>query len=409
MVFKDVEVGEKRGSAPPLSLSNLISSISLALDLAERRHLQHARRVAYIAVRLAQVLGLGSMEQWKVYYAGMLHDVGQIEGFGDLAREEKQDDPRVRYHPVRGSQIIAALPHLSEPARIVRYHHEHWDGSGYPFCLRGEEIPLESQLLLAADRLDLAYNGGKDFLASRAAMAELLALREGSWFSPQVVAAARSLLKQISFVLDLANHNLERVTEELAEIFDVELLRPELKEVGSILAGLIDNKSRYTADHSHGVANLAELAARHLGWPKEKVERMAMAGLLHDLGKVAVPNAILDKPGALTEEEFEIIKIHPYYTERILGQIRRLEEVAAWAAMHHEKLDGTGYHAGLRAEQIPQEARIIAACDMFQSLTSERPYRRPMTPEDALKIMQQRVRAGHLDAEAVEVLRETQA
>lgn len=143
-----------------------------------------------------------------------------------------------------------------------------------------------------------------------------------------------------------------------------------------------------------------------MGFPAKSHSWIRIAGLLHDLGKMAVPHSLLDKPARLTPEEFRVIQTHPYYTRLILEHIRGLEAMAAVASMHHEKMDGRGYPAGISAPELPSEARIIAAADMYEALTANRPYRHGLSPREALALLEKECRAGRLDPKPLEALRQ---
>jgi DNA-binding CsgD family transcriptional regulator len=124
------------------------------------------------------------------------------------------------------------------------------------------------------------------------------------------------------------------------------------------------------------------------------------AGLLHDLGRASVPNGIWDKPGALTDGEWERVRLHPYYSERILGRVQALKHLATLAGMHHERMDGSGYHRGSSHGEIPTSARVLAAADAYQAMTQPRPHRQALAPEQAAAELESMARAGRLDLEA---------
>ena len=158
-------------------------------------------------------------------------------------------------------------------------------------------------------------------------------------------------------------------------------------------AQVIDAKSPYTARHSERVAEIAVATATTLGFPDESLRDLRRAGLLHDIGKLAISNLILDKPGKLTEEEFAAVKRHPLVTEQILRRVTRFADIADIAAAHHEKLDGSGYHRGVRGDELGLPARVLAVADIFEAMTADRPYRQPMEMEQALELMRRDVGA----------------
>ncbi|MDI6871185.1 MAG: HD domain-containing protein [Bacillota bacterium] len=380
-----------------INLGQLLSAISLAFDFAERAQLNHARRVAYVSLSLGELLGLGEGTLRRVLLAALLHDIGATESFNELKDEELVPTGVVYQHPLRGAEMVAGLPQVSDLGPIIVQHHERWGGGGYPFGLSGEAIRLEARLLHLADRFELVY--------AAAGWEQGLARVErgrGGDFQPELVDAFFSLARIPKVQLDLEERNIGRVigweVDRLAQV----VVTAELCRVAGVFAGLIDNRSPYTANHSQGVAQHAGVLGRRLGL--ESVASLQVAALLHDLGKIGVPSRILNKPGRLTPEEYQVVRVHPYYTEHILRQVKGLEDIVPWAAQHHEHLDGTGYHTAAKAGAIPLESRIVAVSDVYQALTSDRPYRPGLAVDDALGVMRQMAAAAHLDPEVVQQL-----
>jgi HD-GYP domain-containing protein (c-di-GMP phosphodiesterase class II) len=174
----------------------------------------------------------------------------------------------------------------------------------------------------------------------------------------------------------------------------------EIDSAAQALADFTDLISPYFAGHSRGVAELAADAARRCGWSNADITAIRRAGWLHDLGRVGVPFGIWSKPGPLTESEWERVRLHPYYTERILARPRALAQLGMIAGLHHERLDGSGYHRGVRADAIPPSARLLAAADAYHSMTETRPHRPPLPPEAAALELRREVRAGRMDSDA---------
>jgi HD-GYP domain-containing protein (c-di-GMP phosphodiesterase class II) len=160
-------------------------------------------------------------------------------------------------------------------------------------------------------------------------------------------------------------------------------------------------KSGYTMGHSRGVSHLAGEAGRLCGLDEATLRTLRRAGLVHDLGRVTVSAGVWDKPGALTDAEWEKVRLHPYYTERILARAEALAEAVAVAGMHHERLDGSGYHRSAGAEALSAASRILAAADVYQTKTEPRPHREQLTPEAAARLLEAEAEAGRLDRAAV--------
>ena len=179
--------------------------------------------------------------------------------------------------------------------------------------------------------------------------------------------------------------------------------RGTLDRIAYGFAEIVDAKSPYTASHSFRVTELSLRIAARLGKPAADLADLRRAALLHDIGKLSVPNSILDKPGPLDAGEWETVRLHPFYTQRILEHIRGLERLAFMAASHHERLDGRGYFRGLSGDQVPIGARILATADIYDALSAPRPYRLALAEEQALGLME-RDRGTGLDGECLEAL-----
>jgi diguanylate cyclase (GGDEF)-like protein/putative nucleotidyltransferase with HDIG domain len=174
-----------------------------------------------------------------------------------------------------------------------------------------------------------------------------------------------------------------------------------------LLAETLDDRDPATAHHAHTVGALAEQTGRHLGWPAERVERLRAAGMLHDIGKLGISDAILLKAGALDADEWREIRRHPELGAEILEHAN-LPDIAAWVRAHHERVDGTGYPAGLAGPSIPPEARILAVADAYEAMTADRPYRAGIGP-DAAEAELRRGAGTQFDSEVVEALLEAVA
>jgi HD-GYP domain-containing protein (c-di-GMP phosphodiesterase class II) len=167
---------------------------------------------------------------------------------------------------------------------------------------------------------------------------------------------------------------------------------------------MVDLLTPFTLGHSAGVAELAEAAAQRLRLPAGSVDRLRRAALLHDLGRVAIAGAVWEKPRALSSAEWEQVRLHPYYTERILVRSAILEPMARIAGMHHERQDGSGYHHGASAAQVPAEARLLAVADAYQAMTQDRPYRAALPPLAAAEQVEAAARAGWFDPECAKAV-----
>jgi HD-GYP domain-containing protein (c-di-GMP phosphodiesterase class II) len=264
---------------------------------------------------------------------------------------------------------------------------EHWDGHGRPEGLAGSAIPLYSRIALLSQVIDILNSTG----GATGALAEVQA-RAGSWFDPELVGAFISVAKEPGFWETLNSTAVDQVILGLEPgEFEKELDEDFFDDVAEAFGQVVDAKSPYTSGHSARVGLYTSLLAEDLGISAGRQRWLKRGALLHDVGKLGVSNTILDKPGKLTDAEYEAVKMHAVYTGKILERVRAFDELARVSAAHHERLDGKGYPLGLTAEHITLETRIITTADIFDAITAERPYRGAMPISKTLAIMQESV------------------
>jgi putative nucleotidyltransferase with HDIG domain len=295
----------------------------------------------------------------------------------------------------RGAQIALNAGFDASVSMAVSSVHEHWDGRGMPMGLRGDAIPPFSRIIAVAAAMDVFLSAVGPYDAVRT-----LQDRSGTWYEPDVVDVIVDLARD-GLVQELAGG---RVEERIGEMEPRSLVRVsdehDVDRIATAFADVIDAKSPFTGSHSRNVAIFAERLAGAMGLPASSAPDVRRGGLLHDIGKLGVPNRILDKPGRLTADEYLAIREHPSLSLRILSPVPIFCRVAEIAAAHHERMDGTGYFRGLDAEQLAVEARVVAVADVYEALTADRPYREAMDPEAALEVMS-RMAGDHLAADVV--------
>jgi HD-GYP domain-containing protein (c-di-GMP phosphodiesterase class II) len=229
--------------------------------------------------------------------------------------------------------------------------------------------------------------------------------RWGTWFDPAMVNSIAPLERDSELWSCMEDGSAKEKVAKMQPGGDSRVVDDaEIDTICGAFAAVIDAKSPYTHDHSQRVTEFAVSIGTALGLEKDDLRVLRRAGLLHDIGKLGVPNSILDKPGKLTAMEWETVRLHPYYTQRILERISGFEHLAFIASTHHEKLDGSGYYRNLRGSQLPTESRALVVADIFDALFSIRPYRAAMPLEKVLEIMSKDVPHA-LDAECFDVLK----
>jgi putative nucleotidyltransferase with HDIG domain len=431
-----------------IALSGVIGALSYALDIAEGEPPGHAVRSCLIGMRLAAELDLSPSERSDLFYALLLKDAGCSANANRMAALFAADDRvakatsklvdwtdkraalkwsirtvapgaglRRRIQVLRGIRDegevtrkfmearcdrgaeIARMLFLSEQtAAAIRSLDEHWDGRGMPDGLAGEEIPLAARILCLAQTVEVFHAAGG--VQAAKAMARR---RRGRWFDPALVDAFMRFCDDRDFWAALRAPDVSQwEPADLALVGD----DARLDRIAQAFARVIDAKSPFTAQHSDNVAQIADGIAAVLEFDPVARRLLRRAALLHDIGKLAISNRILDKPGQLTDEEFRAIKTHPVHTLRILERAPCFAELADLAANHHEKLDGSGYPRSLGADDLDVPMRVLAVADVYEALTAARPYRGPLAPEDALAIIERDV-PHRLDPDVRDALQES--
>jgi HD-GYP domain-containing protein (c-di-GMP phosphodiesterase class II) len=415
-------------------LTTILAGMSHALDLTEGHPRGHAERTCRIAQSLARVTGLDDQARRDLVHATLLKDAGcssnaqrvyEMFGgpehgvkravwerdwrkFGEQLRyalqwAERGGSPVRRFRKLasiavsgqhgareifqircaRGAEIARRIGCAEHIAQGIHDMDEHWDGGGHPRGLRGDEIPVFSRIMGLSQVMEIFWGLGGPTAAIGVARA-----RCGTWFEPALVRAAETLATDTSlwedlFAPDLSSRILRQTPDEpVTAVADA-----RLDQVAAAFALIIDGKSPYTFDHSARVADYAVSIGRQLALGEDELRRVRRAGLVHDLGKLTVPNSILEHPGKLDEDQWRVVRQHPSFTFDVLSRVPMLEELAFDAASHHERMDGRGYHLGLPGERLSLTARILAVADVMDALAADRPYRGGMEPERVLGIL----------------------
>ena len=387
---------------PVVLLQNLVLSLSDALDLVHHAAVDHQQRVAYIALRLTLPMARTLEEQSDLLYAAALHDIGMlsVEERVDTMLGDMEDlDSHVRI----GAQLLGRFDLFRTTSEIVRYHHKPWnarDGwEGVPGPVR-----LSANAVHLADTVERMIRRDAGVLGQVPRIVAEVDRLSGEQFSPDLADSFHAFSGIESFWLDAVSPRVGSVISGMVEWPRVILPLDSLEQIGQILSRVVDFRSSYTATHSSGVASTAEHLARRLLFEERECRLIRIAGHLHDLGKVAVPNAILEKPARLNASEFDVIRGHAYHTFRILENIGGFEEISRWAAFHHERMDGNGYPFHHRGDSLPLGSRILAVADVFTALTENRPYRRGVLRDGTIGILREFATNGSLDGRIVPVL-----
>jgi putative nucleotidyltransferase with HDIG domain len=372
-----------------IPIIDIVLSLSGAIDLIDPTITNHHKRVAYISYSIAKEMNLSEEEIKDLVLASLLHDCGAVNMSvrNSLFEFEYRSSVLQKHsHGYKGWFILRDAPELEAAAEVIKFHHVFWEERSDSY-LETYKIPLSSYILHLADRVDVLINRSQEILNQRKYIQNMINSGNGTMFMPEIVEAFNNLVSKPYFWFDIVSPYLDEIIKKVMSPYKVYINSNSFHEYANITHRIIDFRSKFTATHSIGVATSSSTLATKLGFSTSDTKLMHSAGLMHDLGKLCIPENILEKPGPLDKNEYNLIKSHTYHTYRILNSIPGLDKVRDWAAFHHEKLDGTGYPFELTADQLDLGSRILAVSDMFTALTEERPYRHAMPLENAMEII----------------------
>jgi HD-GYP domain-containing protein (c-di-GMP phosphodiesterase class II) len=432
-----------------IPIAELLAALSHALDLTEGAPAGHTLRSCMIAMRLADEIGLDRADRTALYYAMLLKDAGCSSNAARITALFGADDhlvkPRMKIvdgnqrvrmaiatfraaggasglrHKLRhflgiaqtagaareliaircerGAGIARQMGFPEATCAAIRSLDEHWNGRGHPDGARGTAIPLLARIANLAQTVEVFVG-----LHGVAAAMQMVADRRGSWFDPQLADRVRRWQRDAAWWTHLQTAEPER---------DVLLLEPAVLQqtvseqgldlVAQSFADIVDAKSPFTYRHSTNVARWARRIGAHFHTDPHRLTRLTRAGLLHDVGKLGVSNTILDKAGPLTDAERMTMQAHPLHTWEILRRVRVFSGFSKVAALHHEKLDGSGYPWGVSADGLELDARILVVADIYEALTADRPYRAGLPPERVLQMLESD-RGTRLDGRVLDAL-----
>jgi HD-GYP domain-containing protein (c-di-GMP phosphodiesterase class II) len=369
------------------TISQLISAIAFALDIDEGQKLYHAWRVSIFGAELAKMML--AEERKDVFYACLLHDIGGI-GFSDhiihyLLKEEIPKDPAVLAHPLIGAEIVIQIPNMDKAAKFILNHHEWYNGRGYPLGRQREEIPLGAQIINISDHIDMLIRN-VTAPSPEDVIKAVNGWRERQFSSALSDCAIEMLKKNTLYEEALDPNRIAELFEAVRNDTGIISMPAGVDAIGiacEVFSQLIDTKHHYTIGHSKRVSRASLLIGLDMGLTHDELTKIKWAGLLHDVGKLGISRKLLDKPGRLTPEEYELMKSHSVLTREILEMITDFKEISVMASADHERYDGKGYPYGLKGEEVSTGARIITLVDAFDAMTSDRSYRRAMSADEA--------------------------
>ncbi|QUH26338.1 HD-GYP domain-containing protein [Serpentinicella alkaliphila] len=351
----------------------------------------HSKRVAYISLMIALEINLSPEECVDIVGLSILHDNGfsekllyerlkgdHIKRLGDL--EQVED------HCNNSEENIKNFPFMTDVKNVIKYHHERYDGTGF-FSVKGESIPIMAQIISFADTIDLLVNLKENYIEKEEKINSFLTEQKNKLVSEYILNAFQNVRSNTSFQLDLKGEFLDKALKRNIPYFGKELSLKDLRSISKVFSKIIDCKSKFTSMHSTGLVEKISIMADYYKKDNDEKTKLIIAADLHDIGKLAIPNSILEKTSRLTEKEFETIKAHAYYSRSCLESLEGLEDIDEWIANHHEKLNGTGYPNGLSSDKLNFNSRLLACVDIYQALKEDRPYRKSLSHEQCMVIL----------------------
>ncbi|WP_373482681.1 HD-GYP domain-containing protein [Acetobacterium sp.] len=377
-----------------ITLKELITSFTKSIDLYNYLLKDHHRRTAIAAYHIGVQMGLPAERLSDLVIAASLHDIGALT-VGERDDLIQMDVENPFPHSSLGSYMLSSFSPFAQISKIIFYHHWHYDQDSNYLSELGP-VPLESYILHVADRTDILVQPNCSILAQKQKIIAKIQSYGGTVFAPEVVAAFSEQAQKDSFWLDFDNWEMETILSlGISEQYEIMMTMDLLEEFALTLSKIIDSRSKFAISHSFGVSQVAYVLAQKMGYSEEKCRKIRVAGLLHDMGKIAVATEIIEKKGALTETERADIRTHAYFTFLILGHIEGLGEIVEWASCHHENHDGSGYPMNLLNAVITQEMDIVSYADIYTALSEDRPYRKGLSPDQIMQILEDEYLCKH--------------
>jgi len=388
------------------SLEELVYSLSTLMDHTIAPLRDHHRRTTIAAYHISFYLDLTWQQRNDLIFASAIHDIGAFsikeqQALVDLRFEDQQ----INHHARAAYLLLKEFSQFEHVATILRYHHAYLNTTTKA---QRAAIPYESLILQVADQVAVLSMNAQNILDKSEKITEEVNKQSGLMFSPKIIEAFNKAAEKEKFWLDINNLSLSSLFAERLKLDNLHFKREELNGLVNMFRRIIDFRSEVTSTHTAGVSIVAAELARFHGCEEETIRKITIAGFLHDIGKLIVPSEILEKPGKLTREEFNIIRTHTYFTFEFLNTLSIFSDIRDWASQHHERLNGRGYPFHENDKTLSFESRAIAVADVFTALTEDRPYRKGVSGKDAMLVLDVDVQKQELDSNLVALLGEHQ-
>ncbi len=376
------------------NISSVVASFSQVLDFVDKAAMNHHLRVAFIAYRIGEEFGLEETYLSYIALAGCFHDIGIFSTKDKISSLEF--DPGLKNLNLHGELaflLLKEITNLKDVAKIIRYHHVNWTKNPYR---NEEEIPIGSYVLHLADRIEVMLRKVHPLSVKRYDVIEHFRKNPNNMFMPELIEAFVSLSNRVGFWFDMEYPKIEELVEDILPNFVLDL--EDLMLFSNVIRKIIDYRCSFTAVHSAGVSAVAAEIGKIFNLSDIEIKLIKLAGYLHDIGKLAVPVEILQKPGKLTKEEWSVMMAHAYYSYRILDKLKGLKIINLWGSLHHEKPNGSGYPFGLKDEKLLLGSKIMSVSDVFVAISEDRPYRKGLEPNKIKEILSTMAKDKSLDS-----------
>jgi HD-GYP domain-containing protein (c-di-GMP phosphodiesterase class II) len=379
-------------------MDSLVMAIAAALDIVENELLgastNHGKRIAVLCAKMGKILGLNAEETSALAMCALLHDNALTE-YILSERMARNHDPAMKKHCEFGQRNVDALNFKTNVKDFILYHHEHADGKG-PFGVKAGEGPLAAELICVADSIDVTHHLQRLEPEGLPSIRRLITEETGKHYS-KIAADAMLEILDWPAVLSLKDDAIRETTASAFAPWIVDVETETMFGLAAFVAKIIDYKSVFTQRHSTQIANKAWAMGGYYRYEHVENAQLYLAAALHDLGKLAIPTAILEKPDRLTNEEFATIKSHVRLTWEMLKNIEGFNAIRDWASNHHEKLDGSGYSFGKKRDELDFNSRLMVCIDIYQAISEERPYHDKRDHYDTMLIMSEMAKKDEID------------
>ena len=390
------------GNQMKIAMDKLCRVFSCALDIIEEEQIgaseRHSMRVSALCAAMGKRMGYDNDTLLALAICALFHDNALTE-YNLSERDGALLEQNMILHCEKGQSNVSWLPFKKNIDGIILYHHERGNGEG-PFHKREGEYPFEAALLAAADSIDVTYHlqriSGKNLTALR----DKIAAHADTYSTRSAVDVLLEILDN-DMLERLKDENILKTLDYSLPRWEVDISEQSVFGIASFIAHVIDFKSPFTRKHISQIANRAWLMGGYYGYSRQERAALYLAASLHDIGKIATPVQVLEKPGKLNYEESQIMQKHSRNTYDWLGEIPDFGLIQNWAASHHEKLNGSGYPFGKSGDTLDFNARLIACLDIYQAVSELRPYHDARTHMQTMPLLYSMADEGLIDGKIV--------